>query len=190
MTNVSIEELAEELPVQFYCPGDIFAEHGNFIRSVIGSQLEEESDREDVFQIFFLSLVKKPLPKNDELNNEENFKRCLYKAIINDIIDFKRKRNTYSNVIKELSVEVRNGARFQEPDEKLEVSEEASRMLVLLEENLTKTQSKAIKLRYGCNLESEEVAKKMEVKQDSVYRYISSGLKRIREYIKKEGNDD
>lgn len=191
LTDINTEEkTSETLPKRYYDAGQIFVDYGGFIREIIKLKLEDEHEREDVFQNFFTSLIKKPIPNNKDLNNEEKLKSYLYKAVINDIIDYVRIRNKYNNVVKQLTNEVGTREYCPGPDEQLEVSEEAYKMLALIEEKLSESEYEALKLRFNHQLDNKSIAKKMEVKQDSVYRYISNGLKRIREFISKEGSDD
>ena len=68
----------------------VFAEHGNFIRAVIRSQVKNEAQAEDIFQDFFLALVAKPIPPD-----VKDLKSYLYKAINNDIVDAVRRMESY-----------------------------------------------------------------------------------------------
>ncbi len=68
----------------------VFAEHSDFIRAVIRSQVKNEAQADDIFQDFFLSLVYNPVPKG-----VKNMKSYLYRAIINDVVDAFRRVETY-----------------------------------------------------------------------------------------------
>jgi RNA polymerase sigma factor (sigma-70 family) len=53
-------------------------------------------------------------------------------------------------------------------------------------EQLSPTEARVIALRYikGCNI--KEIAKKMNVKKETVSRYICRGLQKIRQFLKKQ----
>ena len=74
---------------------EIFAEYGNFIRTVINYHVKNEHQADDLFQDFFLSLVYRPIP-----DSVDNIKSYLYRAICNDIVDNQRQLERYNAQIK------------------------------------------------------------------------------------------
>ena len=72
------------------CAEKIFAEYGDFIRMVIRYKVGNNSQVDDLFQDFFLSLVSKPPPAD-----VRNIKNYLYKVVTNDIVDASRRVEKY-----------------------------------------------------------------------------------------------
>ena len=64
----------------------VFAEHGDFIRAIIRYQISNDTQADDLFQDFFLSLVYRPLP-----TGVQNIKSYLYRAVTNDVVDAVRR---------------------------------------------------------------------------------------------------
>ena len=69
---------------------EVFAEHGRFIRSVIRFQIHDESRVEDLYQEFFLYLVRTPLP-----SDVRNVRSYLFRALIHDAVDMSRRLEKY-----------------------------------------------------------------------------------------------
>ena len=157
----------------------VFAQHGDFIHAVICSKLKNKTQAEDIFQDFFLSLVYKPLP-----TSVRNIKSYLYRAISNDIVDAARRGEKYQAQIHKYSKQrnysinktgLGNAITSEE--------EELDKMFALIKGRLRDSESQAIALRYKSNYSIKEVAEKMGVKRTSVSRYISTGLRKMREFL-------
>ncbi len=158
---------------------DIFAEYGDFIHTVIFSQVKNIARTDDIFQDFFLSLVRKPMPQD-----VENIKGYLYRVITNDIIDSVRRVQRYWNHVHKYSEYLEPPINESTPENAFIDVEETNRMFGLIKGRLTNSQYKAMALRYRTGHSIKEVAKKMGVKSTSVSRYISNGLKKIRQSLK------
>ena len=157
----------------------VFAEHGDFIHAVICSKLKNKAQADDIFQDFFLSLVSRPLP-----TGVRNIKSYLYKAISNDVVDAARRAEKYQVQIHKYQKQqnysinktsLGNAILFEE--------EELDKMFALMKGRLRDSESQAIALRYKGHFSIKEVAKKMGVKSTSVSRYISTGLRKMREFL-------
>ncbi|MGD8786184.1 MAG: sigma-70 family RNA polymerase sigma factor [Phycisphaerales bacterium] len=157
----------------------VFAEYGDFIRAVICSKLKNKAQADDIFQDFFISLVNKPLPAD-----VRNIKSYLYKAISNDVVDAARRTEKYQVQIhkyhKHQNYSV-NKTSFGNAI--LGEEEELDKMFSLIKGRLRDSESQAIALRYKGHYSIKEVADKMGVKCTSVSRYISTGLKKMREFL-------
>ncbi len=163
----------------------IFSEHGDFIRQVICSQVNDKTQADDIFQDFFLSLVHRPVPQD-----VENIEGYLCTAITNDIIDTTRRRENNNNMYKHCANH--NHSVNKRTSEKILIEvEEVRQIFKLIEVRLTDRQYQAIVLRYRTNLSINEIADKMGVKDTSVRKYIFRGLSKVRQFIKqKQDNDD
>ncbi|MHC4147940.1 MAG: RNA polymerase sigma factor [Planctomycetota bacterium] len=153
----------------------IFEEHAVFIRAVIRTQVKNPSQADDLFQDLFLSLVSKPVP--DEIRNIKSY---LYKAIINDIIDASRRVQKYQSRVQKYAHALNYTINKNRPQNAFIETEEAKKMFKLIEGLLPPSEARAIALRYKDNCDIKEVAKKMQVNNRSVSRYISVRLSKLR----------
>ncbi len=158
---------------------EIFAEYGVFIRTVIRFHVKSETQAEDMFQDFFLSLVYKPVPQN-----VKNIKGYLYRAITNDIVDSARRVERYRNHMHKYSKHlVDHPINERTPEDAFIHVEETNKMFELIKGWLRNNEFQAIALRYKDHYNIKDVAKKMDVKRTSVSRYISEGLRKIRKFL-------
>ncbi len=165
---------------------EIFAEYGDFIHSVIYSQVKNKAQVDDIFQDLFLSLVYKPIPQN-----VKNIKGYLYRAITNDIIDATRRVENYNNHMHKYAQHLNHSINKRTPENAFIDVEETNKMFEFIKGQLTNSQSQAITLRYRAHQSIKVVAEKMGIKSTSVSRYISTGLTKIRQSLKlKLGNDN
>lgn len=162
----------------------IFAEYGDFIYGVIRYKVENEAQANDLYQDFFLSLVSNPIPAG-----VKNIKGYLYRAITNDIFDAGRRMERYKALMNKyadyLSFSINKGNSKNAFINK----ERTNQIFGLIEGYLSPSEAKAITLRYKNSCSIKEVAKEMDVKKESVSRYICTGLKKIRQLFKvKQGS--
>ena len=159
----------------------IFCEYGDFIHSIIHTKVKNQEKEEIIFQDFFLSLVYRPMPPN--VRNKKSF---LYRAIINDISDSRRRSEIYSTHIEKYSQKMKSTINKSTSKNAYINEEQIIKMLKLIKEQLPGSSSEAIILRYRDNMSIQEVAKKMNVKSASVSRYISTGMKKLRRLWKRK----
>ena len=157
---------------------EIFAEYGDFIYMVIFSQVKNKARIDDIFQDFFLSLVRKPIPQD-----VKNIKGYLYRAITNDIIDATRRVERYRNHMHKYSKHLDRPINKRTPEDAFICVEEISKMFELIKGRLRNNEFQAITLRHKDHYNIKDVAKKMDVKRTSVSRYISEGLRKIRKFL-------
>ncbi len=158
---------------------EVFAEYGDFIYMVIRYQVKNDIQADDLFQDFFLSLVTSPLP-----TGVRNIRGYLYRAITNKIIDATRRVERYRNHVHKYSEYLEHPVNKRTPENAFIDVEETNKMFGLIKGRLTNSQYQAIALRYSTHHSIKEVAEKMGVKSTSVSRYISIGLKKIRQSFK------
>jgi RNA polymerase sigma factor (sigma-70 family) len=151
----------------------LFLEQGEFIHSVIRYIASNNEYIDDLFHDLFLFFAAKPIP-NDVLN----IRGYLYKVILDKVRDWQRSHIRYQTKIRHYS-EVKSKQQttlYREAEQ----YENAQKILSLIEKHLSKTEVKAITLRYKDQYAIKEVAKEMNIKPRSVSRYISVGLKKAR----------
>lgn len=165
---------------------EIFDEYGEFIRSVIDFNVRDKTLSDDIFQDFFLFLVSKPIPQ--EVQNVKGF---LYKLISDTNKDALRRIDRYQRRLCRYA-EHRRHIVENRPENRLIEIEETKKMFDLIERCLPRNEALAVTLRYRDNCDTAEVAEKMRVKLRSVSRYVSVGLKKIRQVFttNKGGNYD
>ncbi len=177
MFNVRVKE-ASELPGNVTGAARIVSEHGDFIRAIIRYKVKNEDIADDLFQDFYLSLASKPIP-----GGVRNVRSYLYKAIINDVLDAARRIEQYKTRINKYAECSKYSINKDSPENALIEAEETDKMFEAIEGWLQRRESQAISLRYRNSFDVKEVAKKMNVDDRTVSRYVSSGLSKIRHYL-------
>lgn len=157
---------------------NVFAEYEDFIRTVIRYQVKNETQVDDLFQDFFLSLVSKPIPIG-----VRNIKSYLYKAITNDIIDAARRVEKYQKHMRKYAKHFNYSIDKRTPENLFIKEEETSKIFETIEMQLRHSEAQAIILRYRHNYNTKEVARKMNVDSSSVRRYVSIGFNKIRQFL-------
>ena len=155
----------------------VFEEHGDFIHTVLRFHVRNTAEVDDLFQDFFLSLVSKPIPK--EVQNVRGF---LYRVLSDKVKDRIRRIKRYHARIYRYAE--RCGHAVEDgPENTVIEAEETEKMFELIWKRLPQTEAQAVALRYRNNYDTREVAEKMGVKPRSVSRYVSVGLKKLRQAI-------
>ena len=162
----------------------IVFEHGDFIRSVIRHKIHDKSRVEDLFQDFFLSLTSRPIPQD-----VRSIRSFIYKAITNDITDRARSIERYQNLTHKYANFHNEPVNNQMVLDALIEKEQTEKMIELIRKRLPKRESRAINLRYGDDMCVGEVAGRMGVDRRSVSRYISAGLRKVRQFLALEQGD-
>ncbi len=163
----------------------VFLEHGEFIRTVIRQKVRNKAEVEDFVQDFFLSLVSRPLP-----GDVRNIRSYLYRAIMNDIVDSRRRLRLYHAAIREHHTYSVSTNAQDEPGSVLADIEETVKFFGSIEERLSSSEAQAVILRYRDDCSTKEAARKMKVKPQTVSRYLSVGLSKLREFLSQAGEDN
>lgn len=161
---------------------EIFSLHGDFIRRVLQYRIGDETLVDDLYQDFFLSLVARPIPAD-----VRNVKNYLYRAIINDSFDAVRRVEQYQDRIQRYSKRIENPINKDRPENALIENEETEKIFRTIELLLPSSESRAVTLRLKNDNSIGEVAKQMAVNKRSVSRYISVGLRKIRQLLVEKG---
>lgn len=156
-----------------------FVQYGDFIHSIIRCKVRDETQADDLFQDFFLSLVSRPPPPNIQ-----NMKGYLYRAIINDIADSARRVERYQTRLRRYAERLKYFRTEDIPENALIEAEEMGKMFKLIERRLPHIEARAIILRYRNHYNIKEVAKKMGINDNAAWRYIYKGLRKIRQFLR------
>ena len=157
---------------------NVFAEYGDFIHAVIRYRAGNKDQIDDLFQDFFLSLIAKPIP-----GSVQNVKSYLYRAITNDIIDCTRRVRRHQEYMHKYGESFNCSINKSCPENALVEEEQTRKMFELLRGRLPNSEAQAITMRYRDNFNTKEIAKKMGLQKATVRRYISVGLKKLRQSL-------
>lgn len=154
---------------------ELFTVHGDFLLKIFQKNLPEQ-DAFDLWQDLFLSLSTKSLPEHIP-----NIRGYLYRMAVNDIVDFKRRKQLHREKIGEYSHMLKSDPFGKNPAEQLMDIESLSEIFRQIEQNLPSTIGQVVLDKHKNNLTHQEIAEKMNVKQETVNRYMSVGIKKIRQ---------
>ena len=162
----------------------IYAEHDGFIRSVIRYAAKQRDDQDDIYQEIFLSLSQK-----ETFDEIENIQGYLYRLIVNKVNELARKRIASDLRLKKyVQWRVDEDAYTDEPP--LVIEDEAAKTIESIKNFLSEKESQAILLRFRDQYDNEAAAEKMNVQKETFIRYISVGLKKIRDIMKSQSGPD
>ena len=155
----------------------VFEEHGDFIHTVIRFHVRNAAEVDDLFQDFFLSLISRPIPK--EVQNVRGF---LYRVLSDKVKDRIRRIERYHARIYRYAACLERTINDAPENAAIE-AEETERMFRLIQRHLSRSEALAVTLRYRNHCNTKEIANKTGVKPRSVSRYVSVGLKKLRQAI-------
>lgn len=169
------------------CASAIFEEYGDFLRAIIYLHIKDKSMVDDIMQNFFLTLVAHPLP--DDI---EDMKSYLYQAIINDIIDSKRRIQDYQVTMQRLKkIVAKNQMQQGAINEKnLIEREEIAKLFIKIKTKLPQPEADAILNYYAFRKNISAGANKMKVDVRTFSRYVCVGLKKFRQILKLTDSED
>jgi RNA polymerase sigma-70 factor (ECF subfamily) len=158
----------------------IYRDNGQFIHKIIRFHLGDTPEVDDVFQSFFLRLLEKPVPKKEMLNERS----YLYRMITNNIVDDVRRTRAYQKYVSRYSA-IPYHKPVCNPCDKLVREEEINSVLDAIEKHLPAHIAETVKLRYKESYSNDQIADAVSAKKRTIIKYISDGLKRLREVLEK-----
>jgi RNA polymerase sigma factor (sigma-70 family) len=153
----------------------LFVDYGGFIRSTLSFNVKNEALSDDLFQDLFLFFVSKPIGKDIK-----NVKGFLYRVISDRIKDNIRRRNRYRSRINRYAEYYSYNIQTL-PENVLIEQEEIKKMFEMIKKRLPTNEALAMTLKYKNNRSISLIADEMGIRTKSVSRYISVGLKKIRQ---------
>lgn len=155
---------------------EVFSRYSDFIYTIFRSKVESDDLAEDLFQDFFLKLANKPLPEN-----VENIKSYLYKSITNSVYDSIRKlkanKINLQKYRENLSFSINDVPSSTVIYSKSEILFEKGIKL------LTNSEKKIFELLYKEGFNIDEISTMTGLKKNTISRYISISLKKIRDIV-------
>lgn len=155
---------------------EVFLKYNHEIRAIIKYNVHDESLAEDVYQEFFLSLVSCPLPEGIG-----NMKRFLYRAITNDILTMVRRSKRRREQLQTYIQHHKEGISQNDPALRVIGEEDRDKALGIIEKHLHPSEFRAVRGRMRFGSDNEKAARNLGIKKRSYIRYLSVGLKKIRQ---------
>jgi RNA polymerase sigma factor (sigma-70 family) len=154
---------------------EVFENYGGFIRAVIRTQVRNRSEEEDLYQEFFLALLRTPMPLD-----VENVKGYLYRAISNHIVNAVRASKCQHRRMKKYAKKFRIHVYIQPATSALLDTEEYDASIIRCLEHLHEREAQAFVLRYRDHRSIGEIAATMGVTARTVSRYLSGSIRKLR----------
>jgi RNA polymerase sigma factor (sigma-70 family) len=158
---------------------EVFNKYGDFIRAIIRYQTHDKSEVEDLFQEFFLTLIRKPVPAD-----VRSMKSYLYRAVVNHIVDSARVRQNYHRAVKKYAKRTRISINSRPLRNVLiDDTEATNATVVCFARQLPEREAQAFVLRYRDNRSIREIAATMGVNARTVSRYLSESVRKLRKTL-------
>ncbi|HEX42434.1 MAG TPA: sigma-70 family RNA polymerase sigma factor [Phycisphaerales bacterium] len=168
---------------------DIILEHGVYIRQVIRGLTVNDSDAEDLFQDFFLRLVQRPIGPR-----VKNIRGFLRKLLVFDALDTQRRARRRAARVEKYCRYFKKSVNNGGPGDAIVEEEQLDALLGAFDQYEARQRSLAVRLRFREARSNAEIAAIMGISEDSVSRYISTALAKMRKIMedvrKKEGSDN
>ena len=157
---------------------EVFGKYGDDILAVIRFNVDDQSKANDIFQDFFVSLVRKPIPPYIK-----DVKGYIYKAVTNDVIDFSRRIRKRQNNAQKYAYIYKHRLTQEDPQDMMVHAEETERMLRLIQNHLPKREARVFVKRCSDGLSTAATAKVLRLSKRTVSHYLSVATKKIRQII-------
>ncbi len=159
---------------------EVFGKYGDEILAVIRFNVDDQSRANDIYQDFFVSLVRKPIPPHIQ-----DVRGYLYKAVTNDVIDSSRQTRNRQNNAQKYAYIHKHCISQKNPQDLMIHEEETERMLRLINNHLPKREASVFLRRCSDGLNTADTAKKLSLTKRTVSRYLSIAMKKIRHIMPK-----
>ena len=163
---------------------EVFDRYGDEIRAVIHFNVKDKTKADDIFQEFFVSIVRKPIP-----SGVQDIRGYLYRAVTNDVIDVSRQIKNHQDHIQKYAECRKHSEIPQDPQKTAILMEGTKKMFQLIESRLPKREAEVVVQHYGHGLSIKDTAEKMNVNKRIVSRYLSAAMKKMREFVPDNKDD-
>jgi RNA polymerase sigma factor (sigma-70 family) len=177
-STTSSGENRKNIPKRVRSAAEIFEKYGDEIRAIIHFNVRDKSNADDIFQDFFVSIVRKPIPPEIQ-----DIKAYIYRAVTNDVIDASRQKKCHQDHVKKYAECYKHLIITEDPQNIAIKMEDTKRMFQLIESHLPKHEAEVIIQRYGQGFSTTDTAKRMQVNKRHISRYLSVALKKMREFV-------
>lgn len=156
----------------------IFEEHTHTIRAAIGFYVNDKSSIDDLFQDFFLSLVRRPIPRR-----AQNIRAFINRAIRNDVLDAVSQTQSYNVRNYKYAKMHADNIKSKTPDDIVSQAEEIRHIFDIVGSQLLQHETKAIIQKYRYDMDIGETAKAMNINKRSVSCYLCTGIRKLRKRV-------
>jgi RNA polymerase sigma factor (sigma-70 family) len=158
----------------------LFEVHGDYIRAIASLSLSDQTVIEDFCHDLFMYFVAKPI----ELENKK-IRGLLYSIIKCRVRNWCRRVDNYKQRIQKYR-DLKCQQEAAKPTQTIADVHDLSEVYKAIDSYLSETEATAVLLRYRDQHSVQETAQLMGVKTESVIRYVSVGLKKVRDQLKKK----
>lgn len=158
----------------------LFEEHGDFIRSILYLKTADRDLVEDIYQDLFIVLTLREVPRDIE-----NVRGYLYKTILHFIRDTYQKFRYYNEHIGIYRRNMGSSLVQESPEDSMVNAEQTRQVFEAASGSLNDSEMRALHLKYRKGMGIEEISGVMGIKKDSVKRYISRALAKLRTEVAK-----
>ncbi len=157
---------------------EIFEKYSLLIHTTIQIYAINQSDTDDIYQDFFLSLIHKPIPPD-----VSSLPSYIFRAVRNDILDAARQTTAYQYHVLTFAQYSEHPIPLQDPHHILTNEEKKNAILKLIVQKLPPHLAQALLQHYGLGQEICDAARQMNVKKQTFSRYLCVGRKKICQII-------
>jgi len=140
MSDMNNSIPSEKSPIEVHkrvgLAADVFGKYGDEILAVIRFNVDDQSKAHDIFQDFFVSLVRKPVP-----SHVEDVRGYLYRAVTHDVIDNSRRTRNHRDNAQKYAHTRKHCVAQEDPGDVAIQAEEVERMLRLIENRLPRREA-------------------------------------------------
>lgn len=154
---------------------EFFQRYESCIRSIIDYVARDQDGAEDLYQDFYLSIVKKPLP--DGIEDVEGY---LYRTLVNRVRGQRRKAVRYRESLRRYAGVQDDQTVQNDVAEDVAKVEEANALLDVAQKVLGRREYEAIRMRYYEGHGRTDVGKRLGLKSNTISRYIWAGIEKLR----------
>jgi len=160
-----------------------FTQYGDVIRAAIRFQAGDKLDHEDLYQEFYLSLVRRPLPED-----VRDVRSYLYRAVLNYVTSVLRQQRNDSQRLRKYVEETEISINNEPAGDAFIVEEDEQRNVVVarLAGQLQERLAQAFVLKYRDDCSILEIAVRMGVNRRTVSRYLSESVHKLRRRLAAE----
>lgn len=164
-----------------FAAGAIFQEHGEFILKILRRQAGNGLDVEDLYQDFYLALVRRPI--GADVRDVQGY---LYRALVHHVISAARVRGTRCDNMKKYArrteISINNHAR----EDAFIADEHQNAVIARLGRCLQGREAQAFVMRYRDRCSILEIATRMGINKRTVNRYLSEAVRKLQRRLAPE----
>ena len=157
--------------------GEFFLQHGERIRAIVGYVAQDEDRADDLYQEFYLSLVKRPLPS--DIKDMDNY---LFTVLLNSARGQRRRDRQYRECVQKYAQDRGEPVAQCDIADVVARTDEVNRIFRVAKKVLGRREFEAVQLRYYEGQDNQDVGRQLGLKANTIARYLWSGIEKIRNF--------